>query len=116
MLESKCAIKPVLTRQPCDRSEPHEDNDNGNAERLQYVVFLVMADFVCQYGFQLRLGELRDESVKEQYFEKTNEPGGECVGVAGAFGGGDCCGAWCWELWGLRTCRGPNGNKNVPKG
>src|SRR6266481_4011810 len=105
MLESKCAIKPALTRQPCDRSEPHEDADNGNAERLQYVVFLVMADFVCQYGFQFRLGKLGYECVEKDNFAKTAEPGEESVGVAGPFTAVHYFDAASWKIGALRQCK-----------
>src|SRR6266487_4655385 len=85
MLETKRAIKPLLTRQPRNRGERHEDASNGNPEQLQYVALFIVANFMRKYGFQFRLGELRDECVEQDNFSKTSESGKEGVGVTRAF-------------------------------
>src|SRR5260370_2988343 len=75
MLETKRAIKPLLTRQPRNRGERHEDASNGNPEQLHYVALFVMANLVREHGFQFRLGEMRDKCVEQDDFSNTPEPG-----------------------------------------
>src|SRR6266487_3587367 len=85
MLETEGAIKPLLTRQPCDRGERQKDTSDGKAEQLQYVALFVMPNFMCEHGFQFRLGELREECIEQDDFSKTSEPSEEGVRVARAF-------------------------------
>src|SRR4030095_14071513 len=85
MLETKRAIKPLLTTQPRDCGKRHKHASDGKAEQLQYVALFVMSNFMPEYGFQSRLRELRDECIKQDDFSKTSEPGEEGVGVARAF-------------------------------
>src|SRR4029077_10544205 len=82
--ETKRAIKPVLACQPGGRRERHDDAGDGNAKHLDYMAFFVMTNFMREYGFQLRLGELRDQCVKQDDFSKTSKAGEEGVGVARA--------------------------------
>src|SRR5436309_14219925 len=85
MLETKRAIKPLLTRQPRNRGERHEDASNGNPERLQYVALLIVANFMRRYGFRFRVGGLGGACVDQDNFSKTSAPGKEGVGVPRAF-------------------------------
>src|SRR5437870_12580242 len=87
MLETKRAIKPLLTRQPRNRGERHENASNGNPEQLQYVALLIVANFMRKYGFQFRLGELRDERVEQDNCSKTPERRRAGVGEARPFAG-----------------------------
>src|SRR5215216_2823996 len=73
MLETERLIKPLLTRQPRDHSKRQKDAGDGKAEQLQHVALFVMANFMCQHGFQFRLGELRDKCVEQDAFSKTSE-------------------------------------------
>src|SRR5881396_3042193 len=61
ILETKRAIKPLLTRQPRDRGERHKDASDGNAEQLQQVALFVMSNFMREHRFQLWVSELGDE-------------------------------------------------------
>src|SRR5260370_19115544 len=85
MLETKCTIKPLLTRQPRDDSKRHKHASDGNAEQFQYVALFVMANFMREHRFQFRFGKLRDECVEQDNFSKTSQPGEEGVGWARAF-------------------------------
>src|SRR4030095_9709756 len=85
ILETKRTIKPLLACQPGDRRERHNNAGDGNAEHLNYVALFVMANFMREYGFQLRRGELCDQCVEQHDFSKTSNAGEEGVGVARAF-------------------------------
>jgi hypothetical protein len=85
MLEPERAIKPLLTREPCDRSESDKHARHGNAEHFNYVALFVMANFMRKDGFHFRLGELCDQCVEQNDFSKTSEPGEERVGMTRAF-------------------------------
>src|SRR6266513_1106135 len=85
MVETERTIKPLLTSQPGDRGERHDNTADGNYEHLNYVALFVMADFMCENRFQFGLGELCDERVEQNDFSKTSEPGEERVGVSRAF-------------------------------
>src|SRR5437899_12057890 len=85
MLKTKRTIEPVLACQPSDRRERHDNAGDGNAEHLNYVALFVMANFMREYGFQLRLGELSDQCVEQHDFSKTCKAGEEGVGVGRAF-------------------------------
>src|SRR5215831_3082520 len=84
VLETKRAIKPLLTREPCDRGERHNHTSDGNAEHLNYVALFVMPNFMREHRFHFRVGELRDECVEQDDFSKSSKPGKEGVGVARA--------------------------------
>src|SRR6266513_4592201 len=79
--ETKCAIKPLLTRQPRDDSKRHKHASDGNAEQFQYVALFVMANFMREHRFQFWFGKLRDECFEQDNFSKTSETGEEGVGV-----------------------------------
>src|SRR5207253_10861584 len=85
ILETKRAIKPLLTRQPSDDSKCDKHAGDGNAEQLQYVALLVMANCMREHRFQFPRGKLRDESVEQDNFSKASEPGENGAGVARAF-------------------------------
>src|SRR6266540_69555 len=85
MLETERVIKPVPTRQPGDRGKRHNNASHGNAKHLDYVALFVMANFMREHGFQLRLGELCDQCVKQDDFSKSSESSEEGVGVSRAF-------------------------------
>src|SRR6266702_3141085 len=104
ILETKRAIKPLLTRQPRDRGERHEHTSNGNTKQLQYVALFVMADFMRKHRFQFRLVELRDECVEEDDFSKSSEPGEERIGVARAFAAVHHIDAARGKICALRQC------------
>src|SRR6266540_2725779 len=72
-------------RQPRDRGERHKNASDGNAEQLNYVALFIMANLMREHGLQLWVGELRDESIEQDDFSKTPEPGKEGVGMARAF-------------------------------
>src|SRR5260370_35096432 len=59
ILETKCTIKPLLTRQPRDDSKRHKHASDGTAEQFQYVALFVMANFIREHRFQFRFGKLR---------------------------------------------------------
>ena len=46
IIETKCAIKPLLARQPGDRREAYKNAGNRNAEQLYDMTFFVMPDFM----------------------------------------------------------------------
>ena len=46
ILETECAIKPLLTRQPGDRREANKHACERNTEQLHDVTFFVMPDFM----------------------------------------------------------------------
>src|SRR5438034_8017155 len=82
MLETERAIKPLLTREPCDRGESDKHARDGNAEHFDHVALFVVANFMRKNGFHFRLGELRDQCIEQNDFSKTCEPGEEGVGMA----------------------------------
>src|SRR6266511_2108289 len=81
MLETERMIKPLLTRQPGDGAERHNDAGDGNAKQFDYMALFVMANFMRKDGFHFRLCKLRDQCVEQNDFSKTPEPGEEGVGV-----------------------------------
>src|SRR5215471_15505398 len=85
MLETKRAIKPLLTCQPSDGGKRYKHASHRQAEQFRYVPLFVMANFVRDHGFQFWLGELRDECIEQDDFSKTSKPGKERVGVARTF-------------------------------
>src|SRR5260370_18323845 len=102
ILETKCTIKPLLTRQPRDGSKRTKPASEGNGEQFQYVALFVMANFMREHRFQFRFGKLRDECVEQDNFSKTSEPGEKGVGVARAFAAIHCFDAARGKMGALR--------------
>src|SRR4051794_5143380 len=105
MVETECAIKPLLTRQPGDRRERHKHAENRNAEQLHNVTFFVMPDFMRKHGFQFRLGKLGYECVEKHNLPKTSQPGEEGIGVMRPFAAVHYFDAASWKISAPRQCK-----------
>src|SRR5882724_5813818 len=105
MVEAKRAIEPLLVCQPRDRGERHKDSNDRKGKELYYVAFFVMANFMREHGFQLRVGELRDECVEQNDFSKTSEPGEEGVGMARALAAIHCVDTARGKIGALCQCK-----------